>query len=374
MSSFFGAPSFRMRTESDIKIDEFYAAYGQLLASRDTMSPEEVVRGWDELRERYPFGDVLLIGKRGGVEKDAALAYNTFGRLPPGALSDLSVMVGITPEMLSRFYDQKGSFVGWTPQDYSRFTAGVTELAALARIPDSATRQKYTQARLTYANMNEAINKKYGEGSTDLMSRYLGAEQQERDRMNRLYPKLQEMLDLQNAMRVENPILAQYYGGIDAIERYYYANMFNALEQKYGKEITIHADEYTNLKELGLNDAAKLVYDTYKLKEYFAAIGEAQKITNAAIAKLARHFEDVPILVREDFIPKSESQKGLVAKPSLTKEAVYAAMDAVSAQLVRASIAGGDELNYTAREELEDVAEKFGMSLNEMIQFLMAQP
>ncbi|MGW8250977.1 MAG: phosphopyruvate hydratase [Anaerolineales bacterium] len=56
----------------------------------DTLSPTEIRDRMDDMRERYPFMDTVLLSRKAGLDRDRSYAYNVLGRIPPGQKDDIA--------------------------------------------------------------------------------------------------------------------------------------------------------------------------------------------------------------------------------------------------------------------------------------------
>jgi hypothetical protein len=82
------------------------------------------------------------------VERISGLAWDVFGRLPPGYdAEDIFYKAGITPEMRDFFYESKGDLSAWDPLDYEAFTRGVINLGEIIGGPSAEVAEEWRQAR-----------------------------------------------------------------------------------------------------------------------------------------------------------------------------------------------------------------------------------
>jgi hypothetical protein len=240
MSSFFGV-AWRPRTEDDIKTDQFYSDYSRMRALHDggLMSDDDYKQGFNQLREQYPFMDLILLSRRAGIGREAAYAYNVISRIPPGMTKEIFGIVGIDPETAQAFYDSGGKFEGMSETEQARFMAAMTDAGAMLSIPKNTTRQEWTAAKSMYGTMQTELKKQYGEDISDKIGLYFGMDDKKAAKLFiDSHPEVADALDAQTAYIANNPQLIKYYGGIDTIERFYTAQMYDKLEKKYGDDIT----------------------------------------------------------------------------------------------------------------------------------------
>lgn len=239
-TSFFFGAGLKPRTEEDMKIEKFWQDYSAMVSSSSMMTPEQYRQSWDKMRDNEEYGmymDALLLSRKSGNAMDSAYAYNVFGRVPPGELNSILETVGIRPDLVQAFYDNKGDFskMGLQPQDKERFMAGAIDIGAILAMPDAPTREAWAEAKNQYKQMNNVLVEQFGEGILELMSDYYS------DPNPSVFlddnPDVKAAMQYKDAIVTNNPALMEYYGGINTMERYYTAIMERDLQKVYGENI-----------------------------------------------------------------------------------------------------------------------------------------
>jgi hypothetical protein len=239
-TSFFFGAGLKPRTEEDMKIEKFWQDYSAMIGSSSMMTPEQYRQSWDKMRDNEEYGmymDALLLSRKSGNAMDSAYAYNVFGRVPPGELNAILETVGIRPDLVQAFYDNKGDFskMNLQPQDRERFMAGAIDIGAILAMPDAPTREDWGDAKDQYKQMNNVLVEQFGEGILELMSDYYN------DPNPSVFlddnPDVKAAMQMKDAIVTNNPKLMQYYGGINTMERYYNAMMERDLAKVYGANI-----------------------------------------------------------------------------------------------------------------------------------------
>lgn len=361
-TSFFFGAGIRPRTQDDMVIEKFWGDYGTLIASRDLMTPEQYRQEWDNLRDNAEYGefvDALLISRKSGTEQDTAYAYNVFGRIPPGQLTAVADAVGINSEMIEAFYDSKGDFeeMGLTGSDLKRFMAGVADLGAILALPDSPTRQEWTQARIEYSDVNEALKQNFGDDILQKIDVMYDADNQ--DDYLELHPEVQMALNAQSEMVLNSPVLDLYYGGIDKLEAYYRAKTKQSLRQEFGDDIMDLAQEY--------NDPTTSIERSKELKnvlkKYFARKKQLETQNERVLADFALRLPDRPTPVsQEDVIPQGEAQNNLydLTASARTMQEWEGVVGNSSMQFIQEFAYGGDEVPSAVMRKLDWIAENEG--------------
>jgi hypothetical protein len=313
IASYFLGVGMKARTEQDRVTDEFYQEYYRINNMNEAgfLSPEAYQEGWDALRERYPFMDALLLARKAGPDRDRAYAYNVLGRIPPGQASELYKIAGIDPETARKFYDSKGNMKDWSDSEQERFLSAMIDLGATLAIPPTATRQEWRAARGDYADMKEMVAEQFGADIYDKRDYYYSLEGQEKDLYKAAHPEIDDAKQLENEFIVNNPLMYQYYGGIETLEQYQNGKIYDTLEQKFGDLQPIFDRYY----ELGLTDpkqASKFKKSHPELDAYNKYKNGLQQDALAQILKFADRLPDGPeIDLRGDFEEGNPAQENI---------------------------------------------------------------
>jgi len=374
-ASFFLGVGFKARTQNDIQTDKFYDDYRKLISARSIMPEAEYRDAWDALKTKYPFMDTLLIGKRAGDDRDTAFAYNVMGRIPPGEMSDIAKFVGVEPYMLESFYANKGDLTKMTPQDRARFMAAITDLSAMLKMPDGATKEEWTEAKQTYAKMQTEMKKEFGTNILDQISQFYNLPESQRDSYLQTFPKVEQAMQAQTAYVANTPILAAYYGGIDAVAKYYNNGMYIQLEKEFGKDIQDKVDYYYFLQNNGDTKAANAYKKDMGLKEYFARQQALQQEANISSVNTASQIpEGKDYAIRPEFQAQSGIQESALDYASTDQQSqaaqqIWESLSAPMKQLVEGYY-NGEELPYAVSKRLEYLGEEYGLSKQEVLRLL----
>lgn len=312
LASYLFGVGFKNRSVNDVQIDKFYTNYYQLMAASANINPEQFRQGMSQLQKQYPWMDTVLISRKTDDDRQTAYAYNVLGRIPPGQSGDLLKKAGITSDLMNRFYGTKGTFKGWTPQDVSRFNAGIADLGTLLAMPDDNTKQEWDAARTQYGHVTDAMKAQYGADILDKVDLYFNKQGDDQKQYIQMHPELQGAFNFKSSAYASDPLLYRYYGGLENLTKYYKSQMYTNLEAKYGKDIQAKFDEYSTMKledskkagaywrthpELGQYSKEKKLWDDYILRQ------------SVAIGAKMPSGPEIP--VRNDFAPQSQVQQDL---------------------------------------------------------------
>lgn len=297
--SFFLGVGMKARTEEDRITDEFYQEYYRLqnLNEADLIAPQDYQKGWDALREKYPFMDALLLSRKAGPDRDRAYAYNVLGRIPPGQASELYKLVGIDPELAQKFYDSKGNIAGLSESERDRFMSSMVDLGAMLAIPQAATKQEWNAARQAYKDVQEGMKQEFGADIAEKIDEYFSrADKDDRERFLQANPQVQLALDWQNEQVIGNELIYEYYGGISALEKYHRGKVYDELEKTYGADISEKWDTYYDLQISDPAEAKRFYRQHPELKKYSADKKKLMEMALRNIVEFGANLPDAPPL------------------------------------------------------------------------------
>lgn len=316
LASFFLGLGYKTRNEQDMQVDKFYSDYSQLLAMRNMMSPDNYKKAYDTLMGKYPFSDALLLGKRGGDDRDAAYAYNVLSRLPPGDSFDVLQASGIREDLINKFYQDKGNFSGWSPQDKERFMSVMLDLGATFAMPDGATRAEWTSVKTTYQGLRSDIEKQLGVGIWDKVNTYydlLDTDKEGAAAFKEAFPEIAQAQLLKQQGVISNPQLYAYYGSLNTIESYYSGSIRAQLADKFGEDITNKQAEYYSLGVESPAKARAYLNAHPEIRAYWKEKKLLEAGMNTKILQIAASLPEQAqgAQVRNDFVPQNTTQQDL---------------------------------------------------------------
>lgn len=370
LSSFFFGVGFKARSREDVEIDTFYSDYFRLknLFEGEQITKEQYQDGFNTLRERYPFMDLILLSRRAGDGREAAYAYNVMSRIPPGASSDILEAAGIDPKTAQKFYDSGGKLDALSETERARFLAGMTDVGAILAIPSNATRKEWTAARQNYADMNEQLQLALGDDILEKIDAYYAISDKGKARLYmESHPEIQEAFDLKNQLIVEDPLLMKYYGGVDVLERFHKNQMYDQLEKEFGKEITDLEQQYYSL-----DPAAKRQFkrEHPELNSYFDRKAELKEEVLRKLVEFGEMIDPRPE-AREDVEPVNPAQEDILeatqAEPQISFDQWQEVLgEPLVEQIVDFYNDEGD-LSYYATKELDYQAGRLGIDRDELL-------
>lgn len=365
---------FKPRTNEDIEIDRFYGQMYGLYNMKPNLSPDEYSRAWAELRQNYPFMDVLLLAKSSGYERDEALVWSVLNRIPPGQLGTIAEMVGEDKETFDSFYDNKGEMVDMSEAEYMRVMAAAIEMGALLEVPDFATRGEWDASRAVYHQIETHGESIFGDDIWERADAFFAVFDPENpepsDAILEADPRIGEALDWKQQMVQNTPLVAAYYTTAEKIEKFYKRQMYDDAEEKFGEELWGHITVQGQLYDLDRAAGNKYRRDNPMLSEY-TDFREARMET---IASYVEHFagllpEQLPVQFREGMEP-TQPPIGMTEEEVWINEQVmkYAPEKAVEAALEEQEPAPTFQnlpttlqrllVDYSRGEELPDVAKR----------------
>lgn len=361
LTSFFLGTGFRARTLSDLRKDEFYSEYYRLMQTRDNMSPQQYRLERQALAEKYPFMDSVLVGKKAGDERDTALAYNVLGRLPPGG-SELAQLVGLDPRLQDKFYEDKGEWDDWAKTDRDRFMAAVNDLRVVLATPANATRDEWNLAKNAYTDLQDAMKTQFGDDILNQIDNFYAMYRE--DDSVRPNPLVEQALNFKQRAVAMTPILTTYYGGIDAVAKYWEGLMWDDIAAKMGEDIFARFSDGT--------------ITSRERKQYYALKDQWYAKMDANILKIASYLPEAKgATVRDDAQPTTQSQQDFIQglEPlQIDERQVIDALGNTGYEIVLDFLQNGGTLPYQTRNKLLDLADSMGISMYALLDLLRTQP
>lgn len=314
VASYFLGVGFKQRTEGDVMVEEFYNKYYKLLAQRENISPDDYRIQFSNLKDEYPFADTVLLSARGGDDRDSAYAYNVLGRIPPGDSYKILSEIGLDEATINKFYESKGDFSDWSPQDKNRFMAAMLDLGATFALPEGTTRQEWDEVKTNYKDIRDTISEVFGEDIWDKLNTYYDLQDTNNDEATAFkesHPEILDALQLKREMVINDPLVYRYYGSLDTIEAYFDGKQRAYLAEKYGANITQTQNEYYSILDPGA--AKKYLRQHPELKKYWDEKAKMQDQFNRAVVDFANNLPDQAdgAQLRGDFLPANATQEAL---------------------------------------------------------------
>jgi hypothetical protein len=369
ISSYLFGVGFKGRTQEDAQVDQFYSDYNRLFMMRPNLSPEEFREGMDEIKKKYPFGDTVLLSRRTGLDRDAGLAYSVLNRIPPGATSEIFEAVGLSSDLVNKFFDSKG-LEKLSLAEQKKFMSGILDMAAVLEIPTDMTRSEWTKAKNAYSGLTKEAKNKFGADILDQVDTYYAKKTISGDAANAFLddnPAVSEYMEWRQQRIINSPLLSSYYGGASMVENYYRSQMYNDIEQKVGKDIFDIVSDYQDLKTWGSPSEAKTFYRQHKaaISQYYD-IKEAWQLTiNQETARISAYLpEGEGAGIREDFDSTSVGAQNLAdslqPQEQMTMDDFNAVIPDRLMGLISDYIVNGERLPETAETQLSRIANEMG--------------
>lgn len=314
-TSYFLGVGFKPRSNNDVMVEQMYTDLNRLYALSDMMDSERYRMAWEQLRAKYPDGfvDAVLLSRKGGEKRDAALAYEVLNRIPPGNMSEALTAIGLSHAEIEKFYDSKGftsKDVKFTKSERDRFMAAVMDLSVMLKIPDASTRLEWTEARTTYSTVYKTIEEQLGEDIWDKVSLYYDLKEddyQSAVAFGQLHPEIFQAQQMKREAVVNTPILSAYYGGVETIETYLSGRIRQQLSDKYGPDIYAIQTGYYDAP----NPRAYLAAHP-ELKAFWSDKHRMEKESEKDFIRFALNLPKAkPAQFQEGFAPQSYTQEML---------------------------------------------------------------
>ena len=383
LSSFVLGVGFKLRSQSDMEIDQYYQQQRYLWAMEPNLSPDEFRDAMDQLKLRYPFMDAVLLSRKGGPERDRSYAYSVLGRIGPGAKTDIAKAVGIDPRLIGMFYEDKGHIETWAKSDRERFMAGVVELGALLDIPGQATRAEWNAASKEYRAMMDVAKGRFGddiEARTDIYYSAKGDTQASRDKANAILeadPEIASFLDWKTTYIFSNELLSTYYGGLNNVKSYYDGMFYGMVEKELGDDIFDKEQEYYILKDSG-GDYKAYKKEHPELTRLWDMRDHHKKVIADVLARTGSHIkEGLPMTLRPDADASSLAAQDVIqalnkpAGPVMTWDQWKKILPDELSQVLYGSFRRGVDFPGSAYILLDEISKQLGWDTETLVNQLL---
>jgi hypothetical protein len=258
------------------------------------------------------------------------------------------------------FYDSGGDMTDWSKAKKDAFFAAGLNLGAMLALPEYADRKEWNDARAQYKNVVGAMEKIYGDDISEKMDHYYGMEDRDAARFFLdTHPEVQQAMDFQKSTIVNSPLLYEYYGGVETLEKVHKGRVYDQLDQEF-PNIQSTLDEYYDIYDQKARTSFKKQHP--ELTSYW---DRKTKLTEQAmkdIVNFAQLLPEAPKPQSTGNAPQTPAQEDLqnylqAQKPSFEQWSQI--MGAPLTQLVIGH-AQGDELPRIAESELDYMSEQYG--------------
>lgn len=374
LSSFMLGVGFKARNQFEMQIERYYQEMRFLASRRPDMSEEQYRQGWRDLKEKYPWGDMILMSKRAGDERDEAYAYSVLGRMPPGRADDMMEAADVSRDLLNQFYADKGDMTKWAETDRDRFMAGVVSLGSVLELPDDATRDEWDMAREGYRQMEKQLAQQYGDDIQDRIDLFW-VKKQDGNEVAYAYlddnPEVKEAMSRREQILLGDPVLSQYYASVDMLERYYRSTMYEAIRRELGEDIW---DKYfasfdpQERRDMYANDPKYARYSDLKSMYEKIIADELIKIGgNLPEPQFPGMRAGTPDSVRKDIINAMQPEPTML---DLGWEDFKQEMNGPLQRIVIDNVMLDLPMPYLADDAVERVAEYFDISVELMMELI----
>jgi hypothetical protein len=360
-TSFFGA-GVKARSQTEIGIDTAYEQINYLVARRPDMPKDEYRQAWTQLHRQFPYMESLLLSRKANRENDEAYVWNIMARIPPGQQRDYADLVGLMPELMDQFYEDKGDMRAWSAADRNSLMGGIESLGAILNIPPDALRAEWDQARSHYAVLFDETPDEV-EAMADSYYGYI--EEKEYDTARaflKSLPELQQYLQAREQAIFTDPILQKFYGGLQFIEGSWKRQMNAQAALIFGEDILDIQAVYFEIGKRGGDQRSFLAqhpqlagpYGQWD-NGYWGWLHQAKPELGAKLEQISVYLPDTPMAnIRPDYV-----EAGIVAQNALEGlHEVIGAQDAEREALIESYTSAPRDDNYSVSSYIDTEGEK----------------
>ena len=241
--SMFTGISARVRSKDDLVVDKFWSEYIYLVSQYDNHDAISWRNAREELMNKYPFAETMLLGRKGTEERNISYGYAVMGRIAPGETDEVSRAAKFEYDIIKYFYDNKGDITGLPQADQDKLMIFFAEAGASIAIPDKTTKGEWREASNRYATMMEEGKEIFGEYIWDKLDAGYDLKGESLNSQDAWYDYLEEHPEVNDFMRwkseqiINDSAMSAYYGSIDRLRSFWQGDMYQKLEEEFGSEI-----------------------------------------------------------------------------------------------------------------------------------------
>jgi hypothetical protein len=269
--------------------------------------------------------------------------------------------VGVDPETAQKFYDSGGKLETLSASERDKFLASMTDIGAVLAIPSNATRKEWTAAKSTYTGMQDVLKERFGDDILDKIELYYNEKDVDKARaFMREHPEVQAAMDAQTNMIVGTPLLMEYYGGVDTLERYYKSKMYDELEKRFGTDILDLESQYFRIYDQ--KERTAFGKEHPQLKEYWEAKTKWRGDILKKMVEFGGKLPNKPELELQDVEAENPDQRRLMElqQKAMSMNEWYQALSPELTDLILESFATDKPLSRYAQSDLEYKARQLG--------------
>lgn len=378
LASFFLGTGFKARTQEDIEIDQMDMEYNRFRAMRDTMDPAEVTDAYAYFAKKYPFFNTLQVARKDQGERINSYTYSVLRRIPPGQTSQAYEAMGLTSEKVNEFYANKGMPDTWSERDKNNFTDAIKEMGVVLAAPEEATADEWREVKDANSKLYESAVEEFGEEAKVGADIYWGLYREDRQSAydyKDKHPEVTAYMDYITLARVNDPLLAEYYGSYGAVNSLLNAEQYDRIEERFGPDLWKTQQEYQELKLKDAKAATAFKKAHPELAEYTAFKADTERATARTLLGYAKLLPDRPPMpeFRED-IPESAQGTVQAIEQSFGDREVpeyfrwpwaqWASVLSPNMGELMLDYASGEDLSYTAEQALEYQLKDMGVDID----------
>ena len=382
--SLFTGINARVRSKDDLVVDQFWSEYIYLVSQYDNYDPVSYRKAREELMNRYPFAETMLLARKNTEEREISYGYAVLSRIPPGQTDEVAKAAGFKYDIIAYFYDNKGDITGLPTEDQQKLKIFFAEAGASIAIPDKATKGEFTEASFRYTKMLEEGQKVFGTSIWDKVDAGFNLKGESLNSQDAWYDYLEEHPEVKDVMRwqseyiLQDPILSAYYGSIDRLRNFWKGDMYQKLEEEFGKDIWDIQAQFWIYSDTEQKEQAKAWLKKYpQLEKYWEK--KNKYYTPIITQSMADYGEKLPegqdLRLRQDFDREAASSgtqdiAAYIESPkikSYTKDEWLTILGQTNMSMAMLAWEMGKKFPSDLKERLESIASGMGMNYEELI-------
>ena len=269
-----GGPGLVVWTDAQIASDKAYKELAEVRDKCETVSAEQCKVLHSEFAATHEGMSLLGFFKGDPKQTLISYAYDVLSRVGPGDNKSVLAVVGLTSDLVSKFYAGKGK-VWDTGSDERVFHEGILRLSLVYKGPDLQTRLEWDEAQRLKQKLGQDLDNTY-RGSSYLKDAYFKMTGDEKKKFLQENLLLKTRFEKEVELLLNDPIyrekLAPYYLSITEVEEYlklkFAENSLRGASEKERRFKSVAYQTFISQKDIYTTEQKKLFLKTYGLIQY----------------------------------------------------------------------------------------------------------
>jgi len=314
LTSFGLGLGFKGRGQEQVEIANIWAELASIRSHYDDWSPEEIALAYNDLEQRHPGYDTLVLLRASGAERDDQWTWEAISRVGIG-YSDAWKAAGVSQAAWDEFYKLKTT-AAMSPALRDELLMGVNAVNSIARVTTVEEARRQIEARNTYKQIEAQLQGEFEADTFALQDEYYQVrDTQGPDAADEFLAQLPpdsplyELWDRRTELLAADPDASRYYLDPERYKSFLTSQWYDTQDPELVEAARLRK-EYKDNGDFRAVDAVDARYP--QLKQFYR---ERDAFYDALPGEVASWLDTLPeadqFQLREDIAPTTQLQKNL---------------------------------------------------------------